>query len=54
MVETFNNLLLGFSVALQPSILVYAFVGCPIGTLVGMMPGFRSPASACCCRRLSG
>ncbi|MGH8701366.1 MAG: tripartite tricarboxylate transporter permease [Burkholderiales bacterium] len=39
MVETFNNLLLGFSVALQPSILVYAFVGCVIGTLVGMMPG---------------
>ena len=39
MVETFNNLLLGFSVALRPSILVYAFVGCVIGTLVGMMPG---------------
>ena len=39
MVETFNNLLLGFSVALQPSIMVYAFVGCLIGTLVGMMPG---------------
>jgi len=38
-VETFQNLLLGFSVALQPSILVYAFVGCLIGTLVGMMPG---------------
>jgi putative tricarboxylic transport membrane protein len=39
MVETLNNLLLGFSVALQPSILVYAFLGCVIGTLVGMMPG---------------
>jgi len=39
MEETFQNLLLGFSVALQPSILVYAFVGCLIGTLVGMMPG---------------
>lgn len=39
MVETFNNLMLGFSVALTPSILVYAFVGCIIGTLVGMMPG---------------
>ena len=37
--ETFQNLMLGFSVALQPSILVYAFVGCIIGTLVGMMPG---------------
>jgi putative tricarboxylic transport membrane protein len=39
MAETLQNLLLGFSVALQPSILVYAFVGCLIGTLVGMMPG---------------
>jgi len=39
MAETFQNLLLGFSVALQPTILVYAFVGCLIGTLVGMMPG---------------
>jgi len=39
MAETFQNLMLGFSVALQPSILVYAFIGCLIGTLVGMMPG---------------
>ncbi len=39
MAETFQNLLLGFSVALQPSILIYAFVGCLVGTLVGMMPG---------------
>src|SRR5689334_13834060 len=39
MVETFQNLMLGFSVALQPQILVYAFIGCVIGTLVGMMPG---------------
>jgi len=37
--ETLNNLLLGFSVALSPSILMYAFAGCIIGTLVGMMPG---------------
>src|SRR5512146_3102663 len=39
MFDTLNNLLLGFSVALQPQILVYSFVGCVIGTLVGMMPG---------------
>ena len=39
MAETLQNLYLGFSVALQPSILVYAFVGCLVGTLVGMMPG---------------
>ncbi|MDH5535629.1 MAG: tripartite tricarboxylate transporter permease [Betaproteobacteria bacterium] len=37
--ETFSNLMLGFSIALQPHILVYAFAGCIIGTLVGMMPG---------------
>ena len=39
MLETFHNLMLGFSVALTPSILMYAFIGCIIGTLVGMMPG---------------
>src|SRR3990170_3933255 len=39
MAETFQNLMLGFSVALSPTILVYAFIGCIIGTLVGMMPG---------------
>jgi putative tricarboxylic transport membrane protein len=37
--ETLDGLLLGFSIALQPSILVYAFIGCILGTLVGMMPG---------------
>ena len=39
MIETFNNLLVGFSVALQPQVLMYAFIGCIIGTLVGMLPG---------------
>ncbi len=39
MIETFNDLMLGFSVAFQPQVLVYAFAGCIIGTLVGMMPG---------------
>jgi putative tricarboxylic transport membrane protein len=34
-----GNLMLGFSVALQPSVLAYAFAGCVIGTLVGMLPG---------------
>ena len=33
------NLWMGFSVALQPSVLAYAFAGCVIGTLVGMLPG---------------
>ncbi|OGL22974.1 MAG: transporter [Candidatus Rokubacteria bacterium RIFCSPLOWO2_12_FULL_69_21] len=39
MAETFQNLYLGFSVALTPAVLLYAFVGCVIGTLVGMLPG---------------
>jgi putative tricarboxylic transport membrane protein len=39
MLETFHNLMLGFQVALDPKVLSYAFAGCIIGTLVGMMPG---------------
>ncbi len=39
MLETFNSLMMGFSVAFQPQVLMYAFIGCIIGTLVGMMPG---------------
>jgi putative tricarboxylic transport membrane protein len=38
-IETFQNLYLGFSIALSPVILFYAFVGCLIGTLVGVLPG---------------
>jgi putative tricarboxylic transport membrane protein len=36
---TIDSLLLGFSVAFQPGILLYAFLGCLTGTLVGMLPG---------------
>src|SRR5215210_731457 len=39
MADTFHNLLLGFQVALQWNVLGYSFLGCVIGTLVGMMPG---------------
>jgi putative tricarboxylic transport membrane protein len=39
MVETLQNLALGFSTALTPSVLLYAFVGCLVGTLVGVLPG---------------
>jgi putative tricarboxylic transport membrane protein len=38
-VETIQNLALGFSVALSPAVLLYAFVGCVVGTLVGVLPG---------------
>jgi putative tricarboxylic transport membrane protein len=37
--DTFDSLLHGFSVALQPAVLWYAFIGCLVGTLVGMLPG---------------
>ena len=37
--ELFANLALGFSVALGPSTLFLAIVGCIIGTMVGALPG---------------
>ena len=36
---TIDSLLLGFSVAFRPDVLLYAFLGCVVGTLVGMLPG---------------
>ncbi len=39
MLETFQNLYLGFTVALAPDVLLYAFLGCLVGTLVGVLPG---------------
>lgn len=39
MFETLQNLGQGFAIAASPSVLVYAFAGCVIGTLVGMLPG---------------
>ena len=39
MLETLHNLAVGFSVALSPSVMLYAFIGCLIGTLVGVLPG---------------
>jgi putative tricarboxylic transport membrane protein len=39
-VETIlDSLVLGFSVAFQPDVLLYAFLGCLVGTVVGMLPG---------------
>jgi len=34
-----DSLGLGFSVAFRPDVLLYAFLGCLVGTLVGMLPG---------------
>jgi putative tricarboxylic transport membrane protein len=37
--QALHDLMLGFSVALTPSVLIYAIIGCVVGTLVGMLPG---------------
>ncbi len=37
--ELFNNLALGFGVAFTVQNLLYAFVGCLLGTLIGVLPG---------------
>ena len=39
MEATLDSLALGFSVAFRPDVLLYAFLGCLVGTLVGMLPG---------------
>jgi putative tricarboxylic transport membrane protein len=43
--DVLNNVLYGFQVALQPTNLVYCFLGTLIGTLVGVLPGL-GPAAA--------
>src|SRR3546814_20057648 len=37
--ELFDNLLLGFSVALSLENLAYCLLGCLLGTLIGVLPG---------------
>jgi putative tricarboxylic transport membrane protein len=44
-VEIFGGVLYGFQVALQPTNLLYCFIGVFIGTLVGVLPGL-GPAAA--------
>src|SRR5436189_6458329 len=39
MEATIDSIMLGFSVAFRPDVLLYAFLGCVVGTLVGMLPG---------------
>jgi putative tricarboxylic transport membrane protein len=45
MAETFHNLLLGFSVSLDPMNLFYCFVGILLGQVVGVLPGLGSAAT---------
>ena len=37
--DLFNNLTLGFGVAFTPVNLMYAFIGCFLGTVIGVLPG---------------
>ena len=37
--DLINNLALGFGVAFTLQNLVYAFIGCLLGTLIGVLPG---------------
>ena len=37
--DLINNLALGFGVAFTPINLMYAFIGCLLGTLIGVLPG---------------
>ncbi|MFL4970682.1 MAG: tripartite tricarboxylate transporter permease [Xanthobacteraceae bacterium] len=39
MADTLHNLVVGFEVVLAPSVLLYACLGCVIGTIVGVLPG---------------
>lgn len=42
--ESLTNLIYGFSVALTPENLFYAFIGCSVGMLVGVLPGIGQSA----------
>ena len=42
--EYLNDLMMGFSVALTPQNLMFAFFGCVMGTLVGVLPGLGPSA----------
>ena len=43
--DVLQNILFGFEVALHPNNLFLAFVGCLIGTLIGVLPGIGAPAA---------
>lgn len=43
--DVLQNILFGFEIALHPSNLFLAFLGCLIGTLIGVLPGIGAPAA---------
>ncbi len=42
--ESLQLLLDGFRAALQPTYLLFALVGCTLGTLIGVLPGIGPAA----------
>ena len=42
--DTLAHLLSGFAAALSPAYLAYAFTGCVLGTLIGVLPGLGPSA----------
>src|SRR3990172_9427423 len=40
--DFWSNFVTGFSIAATPMNLVYAFIGCLVGTLIGVLPGIGS------------
>ncbi|NUL46440.1 tripartite tricarboxylate transporter permease [Cellulosimicrobium funkei] len=43
--DPFSGLLLGFEQVLEPTNLLFALLGCVLGMLVGILPGFGPPAA---------
>jgi putative tricarboxylic transport membrane protein len=43
--EILAGLMHGFALALQPANLLWCFVGCALGTVIGIMPGLGPPAT---------
>ncbi len=43
--DTFNLLLNGFVTVMQPTYLAFAFIGCVLGTMVGVLPGLGPSAA---------
>jgi putative tricarboxylic transport membrane protein len=43
--DLLSNLSLGFSVAITPVNILYAFIGCVLGTLIGVLPGIGPVAT---------
>jgi putative tricarboxylic transport membrane protein len=43
--DTWGNLIAGFATALTPENLLYALIGCAVGTLVGVLPGLGPTAA---------